>query len=120
MLKIFLKHTVYSVLAIFSLIVLAIVSLFIRSRKKHKIIFGTTPILNNKYWSNALKDIGIESETLMSTYYDSINKKEITNSYPLGEGSPEDVAKLTTFLLSNSSKWITGQNIVIDGGRTLL
>lgn len=47
-------------------------------------------------------------------------KNELINSYPLGEGSPEDVAKLTTFLLSNSSKWITGQNIVIDGGRTLL
>ncbi|WP_193221009.1 SDR family NAD(P)-dependent oxidoreductase [Aliarcobacter butzleri] len=47
-------------------------------------------------------------------------KREIIESYPLGEGSPEDVAKLTTFLLSNSSKWITGQNIVVDGGRTLL
>lgn len=47
-------------------------------------------------------------------------KNELINSYPLGEGSPEDVAKLTTFLLSNSSKWITGQNIVIDGGRTLI
>ena len=47
-------------------------------------------------------------------------KKELLNSYPLGEGIPEDIAKLTTFLLSNSSKWITGQNIVIDGGRTLL
>lgn len=47
-------------------------------------------------------------------------KNELINSYPLGEGSPEDVGKLTTFLLSNSSKWITGQNIVIDGGRTLL
>ena len=40
--------------------------------------------------------------------------------YPLGIGEPEDVAKLIIFLLSNSSKWITGQNIVIDGGRTLL
>ncbi|MFA6741259.1 MAG: SDR family oxidoreductase [Arcobacteraceae bacterium] len=47
-------------------------------------------------------------------------KNELINSYPLGEGTPEDVAKLTVFLLSNSSKWITGQNIVVDGGRTLL
>lgn len=47
-------------------------------------------------------------------------KKELINSYPLGEGTPEDIAKLTTFLLSNTSKWITGQNIVIDGGRTLI
>jgi len=47
-------------------------------------------------------------------------KKELIESYPLGEGSPKDVAKLTTFLLSNSSRWITGQSIVIDGGRTLI
>ncbi|MFY9105123.1 SDR family NAD(P)-dependent oxidoreductase [Aliarcobacter cryaerophilus] len=45
---------------------------------------------------------------------------ELETMYPLGLGEPEDVANLVTFLLSNSSKWITGQNIVIDGGRTLL
>lgn len=47
-------------------------------------------------------------------------KKELIASYPLGTGEPLDVANLTVFLLSDSSKWITGQNIVIDGGRTLL
>lgn len=38
--------------------------------------------------------------------------------YPLGYGTPEDVANLTLFLLSEKSKWITGVNIPIDGGRT--
>ena len=47
-------------------------------------------------------------------------KKEIINSYPLGEGTPEDISNLTVFLLSNKSRWIMGQNIVIDGGRTLV
>ncbi|HNT71351.1 MAG TPA: SDR family oxidoreductase [Bacteroidales bacterium] len=31
-------------------------------------------------------------------------------------GSTKDVAALSIFLLSEESKWITGQNIVIDGG----
>lgn len=50
-------------------------------KKNKKILFGTTPILNNKYWSNALKEIGIESETLMKTYYGSINNKSDYNLY---------------------------------------
>ncbi len=63
-------------------------------------------------------------ETNMTLQNKDANSQEYLNEletmYPLGLGEPEDVAKLTTFLLSNSSKWITGQNIVIDGGRTLL
>lgn len=37
--------------------------------------------------------------------------------YPLGTGKPEDVADLALFLLSPASRWITGQNILISGGR---
>lgn len=40
-------------------------------------------------------------------------------SYPLGFGEPEDVAHAVCFLLSNASKWITGENIRLDGGLTL-
>ena len=40
--------------------------------------------------------------------------------YPLGVGACEDITNLAYFLLSDSSKWITGQNIVIDGGRSTL
>jgi NAD(P)-dependent dehydrogenase (short-subunit alcohol dehydrogenase family) len=45
---------------------------------------------------------------------------KIKEEYPLGEGHPEDVASACAFLLSDSARWITGQNIIIDGGRTLL
>lgn len=38
--------------------------------------------------------------------------------YPLGYGDPIQVANPIVFLLSEASNWITGQNIVIDGGRT--
>ncbi|VTX99063.1 glycosyltransferase family 1 protein [Campylobacter concisus] len=42
---------------------------FFGYKPKNKIIFGTTPILNNKYWSNSLKEVGFEAETLMSCCY---------------------------------------------------
>lgn len=34
----------------------------------------------------------------------------------LGEGQPIDIAKLINFLLSDNSRWITGQEFIIDGG----
>lgn len=39
-------------------------------------------------------------------------------TYPLGVGHPEDITSLACFLLSEEARWITGQNIVIDGGRS--
>jgi len=38
--------------------------------------------------------------------------------YPLGFGETEDVANTIAFLLSPASKWITGTDIVMDGGLT--
>jgi NAD(P)-dependent dehydrogenase (short-subunit alcohol dehydrogenase family) len=40
--------------------------------------------------------------------------------YPLGVGHCEDITNLACFLLSDSARWITGQNIIIDGGRSTL
>lgn len=47
------------------------------------------------------------------------NIKEIENMHPLGIGEIEDIIPVVVFLLSNSSKWITGQNIKIDGGYSI-
>jgi NAD(P)-dependent dehydrogenase (short-subunit alcohol dehydrogenase family) len=33
-------------------------------------------------------------------------------------GNPEDISPVVAFLLSNDSKYITGQNIIVDGGWT--
>lgn len=40
----------------------------------------------------------------------------LESKHPLGFGEPEDVAPLIAFLISDSSRWMTGSNVVIDGG----
>jgi len=41
--------------------------------------------------------------------------------YPLGRyGKPEDVAYAAIYLLSDASTWVTGSNLLIDGGYTLI
>lgn len=54
-----------------------------------------------------------------SSVYDDEFIKQIDQTYPLGVGLPEDITPLVLFLLSQDSRWITGQNIVIDGGGSL-
>ena len=35
-------------------------------------------------------------------------------------GRAEDIAKLTAFLISDDSDWITGQIMGVDGGRSVI
>lgn len=72
---------IYPITSIIGIILLILISLFKRKKNNKKIIFGTTPILNNKYWSNALREIGIESETFMQSYFNTINKKDDFDKY---------------------------------------
>jgi NAD(P)-dependent dehydrogenase (short-subunit alcohol dehydrogenase family) len=45
------------------------------------------------------------------------NEQAVAAGYPLGRiGEPEDVADAIAFLVSERSSWITGQNVVLDGG----
>lgn len=48
---------------------------------RNKIIFGSTPIKNNKYWCEALRKEGYDVETFMTHFYSSINKKEDFDKY---------------------------------------
>lgn len=51
---------------------------------------------------------------------EEILKSEIPSKYPLGRmGTTEDVANAAIYLLSEASSWITGINLVLDGGLTL-
>lgn len=44
--------------------------------------------------------------------------QQLCNDYPLGLGEPRDVANAIVFLLSNTSRWVTGTTLVVDGGFT--
>lgn len=44
--------------------------------------------------------------------------KKIIDQHPLGLGTPIDVAQAIAFLLANTGQWITGTNLVLDGGYT--
>jgi len=44
------------------------------------------------------------------------SRQEIVAMHPLGLGHTTDVASMSAFLISAAGKWITGSNIVIDGG----
>ena len=54
----------------------------------------------------------------------TISKEQLEadmKTYPLGRyGKPEDIAWAMIYLLSDASGWITGDNFIIDGGRSLL
>jgi glycosyltransferase involved in cell wall biosynthesis len=45
------------------------------SARRRKIIWGSTPLINNKYWSAAVKEAGYDSLTVTDHYY-SINKAD--------------------------------------------
>jgi NAD(P)-dependent dehydrogenase (short-subunit alcohol dehydrogenase family) len=58
---------------------------------------------------------------ILEKMFDGIGEEATQNiikKHPLGIGEPEDVANACVFLLSDAAKWITGTNLVIDGGYT--
>jgi len=50
---------------------------------------------------------------------DSDYKQQLAQSSPFGRlGRPDDTADVVAFLASDESRWITGQQVVVDGGAT--
>ena len=43
---------------------------------------------------------------------------KLVRDYPLGIGEIDDIVNIAEFLVSERARWITGQQIVVDGGRT--
>lgn len=48
------------------------------------------------------------------------NDEHAQNQYPLGEGELKDVSSAVEFLISEKSNWMTGQELVVDGGVTII
>lgn len=68
---------------------------------------------------NSVLPGGMITEMTKDIFADETTKTEFEKNYPLGIGTPADIAPIVEFLLSNSTKWITGQQFTVDGGRTI-
>ena len=57
--------------------------------------------------------------TSAQPYNESEESLNLIKSYhPLGLGEPNDVANACAYLISDASKWVTGTNLMVDGGYT--
>ena len=59
---------------------------------------------------------------LMQNYLSQLTEedyKKRVSGFPLGLGECTDVSNACIYLLSDASRWVTGQNIIIDGGYTI-
>ena len=57
-------------------------------------------------------------ETPMSQNLDAGYVEEMRRDTPLGWGQPQAVVDYVDFLLSEKARWITGQCLFVDGGRS--
>lgn len=61
----------------------------------------------------------VKTEMLSGTNISEDQFIEQEKDYPLGLGTPGDIGHAVIFHLSDGSRWLTGQNMVIDGGFSL-
>ena len=70
--------------------------------------------------ANAILPGMVETKLINSGTYTDEDKQKDLDLYPLGRyGIPLDIARPVAFLLSDASSWMTGVEMVIDGGRSL-
>lgn len=57
-------------------------------------------------------------EKYLSVLTEEQRKKRL-EGFLLGIGNPDDISNACIYLLSDASKWVTGQNLIVDGGYTI-
>lgn len=68
---------------------------------------------------NSVLPGGMVTEMTKNIFEDESVKANFERNSPLGIGTPASIAPMVEFLLSDKAAWITGQQITVDGGRTI-
>lgn len=68
---------------------------------------------------NSIVPGGMYTRATRAMYEDEAFRSRAEKLYPLGIGEPGKLKAMVKLLLSDDADWITGQEIVIDGGRTI-
>jgi NAD(P)-dependent dehydrogenase (short-subunit alcohol dehydrogenase family) len=68
---------------------------------------------------NSVLPGAIPTEMTKEIFENSAVVERMVSDYPLGLGEVNDIFEMVDFLISDRSKWITGQQFVVDGGRSI-
>jgi len=67
---------------------------------------------------NSVLPGGVRTPMTASIFQGPDMVARLQKDYPLGVGEAADISHAVEFLLSEKAKWITGHQLVVDGGRT--
>ena len=65
---------------------------------------------------NTVCPAAVHTEMADDVFNDPVAVAAMNHRHPLGTGIPSDVAGVVAFLLSDAARWITGSQVMVDGG----
>lgn len=68
---------------------------------------------------NSILPGAVQTSMAEGGFADPAIAEKLRQDYPLGTGRAGDIASAVEFVLSPGARWLTGQEIVLDGGRTI-
>lgn len=90
--------------------------------------YGATKAAINSYMKSVAKELapkvrcnsilpgGVKTAMSQSFFANEELVKQGLKDYPLGFGETSDIANMIEFLLCEKARWITGQELIVDGG----
>jgi len=76
---------------------------------------------NRKIRANCVSPGIIRSDMEVKDW--AVTKEELDKEearFPLGFGHTEDIAYAAVYMMSDAAKWITGTNMIVDGGQSII
>ena len=65
---------------------------------------------------NTVCPAAVHTEMADDIFNDPVAVAAMNHRHPMGTGKPQDVAGVVAFLLSDAARWITGSQVMVDGG----